>query len=29
MFFIQLLKQRLHTGSPNLGVPPLDPPIPW
>ncbi len=27
--YIQLLKQRLHTGSPDLGVPPLDPPIPW
>jgi len=29
MLYIQLLKQRLQTGSPNLGVPPLDPPIPW
>ena len=28
-FYIHLLKQRLHTGSSNLGVPPLDPPIPW
>ncbi len=27
--YIQLLKQRLHTGFPDLGVPPLDPPIPW
>ncbi len=29
MLYIQLLKQRLHTGFPDLGVPPLDPPIPW
>jgi hypothetical protein len=28
-FYINLLKQRLHTGSSGLGVPPLDPPIPW
>ena len=28
-FYIDLLKQRLHTGSSDLGVPPLDPPIPW
>lgn len=28
-FYIRLLKQRLHTGSSELGVPPLDPPIPW
>ncbi len=27
--YIQLLKQRLHAGFPDLGVPPLDPPIPW
>ena len=27
--YIHLLKLRLHTGFPNLGVPPLDPPIPW
>ncbi len=27
--YVHLVKQRLHTGSPNLGVPPLDPPIPW
>ena len=29
MLYIQLLKQRLHTGFPDLGVPALDPPIPW
>ncbi len=29
LLYIQLLKQRLHTGSSELGVPPLDPPIPW
>lgn len=28
-FYIDLLALRLHTGFPNLGVPPLDPPIPW
>jgi hypothetical protein len=28
-FYIDLLKQRLHIGSPDHGVPPLDPPIPW
>jgi hypothetical protein len=27
--FVQLLKQRLHNGFPDLGIPPLDPPIPW
>ena len=27
--YIQLLNQRLHTRFPDLGVPPLDPPIPW
>lgn len=27
--YIDLLALRLHTGFPNLGVPPLDPPIPW
>lgn len=27
--YVDLLKQRLKTGFPNLGVPPLDPPIPW
>jgi len=29
MSYVLLLKQRLHTGFPDLGVPPLDPPIPW
>jgi len=28
-FYIRLLKDRLRTGFPDLGVPPLDPPIPW
>jgi len=28
-FHIRLLKERLRTGFPALGVPPLDPPIPW
>jgi hypothetical protein len=27
--YIHLLKQRLHSGSSVLGVPPLDPPVPW
>jgi hypothetical protein len=27
--YIDLLKHRLETGFPDLGVPPLDPPIPW
>lgn len=27
--YIALLKQRLETGFPDLGVPPLDTPIPW
>ena len=27
--YIDLLKQRLETGLPNLGVPPLETPIPW
>ncbi len=27
--YIDLLKQRLETGFPNLGVPPLETPIPW
>jgi hypothetical protein len=27
--YIQLLKQRLDTSFPDLGVPPLEPPIPW
>lgn len=27
--YVRLLVLRLHTGFPDLGVPPLDPPIPW
>lgn len=27
--YIDLLKQRLETGFPDLGVPPLETPIPW
>jgi hypothetical protein len=27
--FVQLVKRRLDKGFPSLGVPPLDPPIPW
>lgn len=27
--YIDLLKQRLKTGFPDLGVPPLETPIPW
>lgn len=27
--YIDLLKQRLETGFPSLGVPPLETPIPW
>lgn len=27
--YIDLVARRLHTGFPDLGVPPLDPPIPW
>jgi len=27
--YVGLLKQRLETGSPDLGVPPLQSPIPW
>jgi hypothetical protein len=27
--YTQLLADRLNTGLPKLGIPPLDPPIPW
>jgi hypothetical protein len=27
--YFELLKRRLETGFPDLGVPPIDTPIPW
>ncbi len=27
--YFRLIVLRLHTGFPDLGIPPLDPPIPW